>query len=876
MGCHIGIAAPRNHGGPAPWIEPTMSCLASPVRPLGRLIPLVGLLLTTTVGRAQPAAPASLRPPSVPLVAHDPYFSVWSPADRLTDAETTHWTGKPQPLRGRLAIDGQPFRFLGGPKDQASLAQTALSVSPTRTVATFAGQGVELTLTFLTPALPDDLMLLARPTTYVVLDVKATDGKAHTVTAELEASPVLAVDTAGQVVRREPVGGPNAGYIGHRVGTVDQPILERAGDDLRIDWGHLYLVVPTGPETAAPAPTDTSDRPAGEMAPLAVRLNFGSVAAQPVERLAVLAYDDELSLLYMDQPLRPYWKRDGQSIESILGRTFTDYPALARRCAQFDTDLMADLERVGGRDYARLAALAYRQTTAANKLVCDAKGQPLYFSKENFSNGCIGTVDVFYPMAPFALALSPALMKATLVPLLDYAASPRWKFPFAPHDLGTYPHANGQVYGGGERTEENQMPVEESANMIVLMAAVAKTDGNLDFVTPYWPVLAKWADYLKDKGFDPENQLCTDDFAGHLAHNVNLSAKAIVALAAFAQLAEQKGDAATAKTYGDLARQFTRRWIQEAADGDHTRLAFDRPGTWSQKYNLVWDRVLGLNLFPAEVFQAELAYYRTKQNVYGLPLDNRADYTKLDWIVWTACLTDNREDFNALLAPVVKFLNESPSRVPMTDWYDTKTGKQVGFQARPVVGGVFMPMLADAEVWKRWAARGANVQGPWAPLPTAAERALVVPTAREQKANWRYTTEAPAAGWMAPTFDASGWREGPGGFGSPNTPNTTIGTGWTGKEIWIRRTIELPEGDLSSVRLLIHHDEDTEVYLNGVLAVKRSGYTTDYRPVRIRPEALAALKPGANTIAIHCRQTTGGQYIDAGLIRVQPDPTAAR
>ncbi len=846
----------------------------SPVRLLGLGAWFALLAGAATSATAQPQPLGPMRPPAVPLVAHDPYFSVWSAADRLTDVDTTHWTGKPQPIRGRLVVDGQSLRVLGGPKDAPALPQTGLTVLPTRTIATFAGAGVELMLTFLTPALPDDLDLLARPTTYVVWDVRSTDGRAHQVTAELEASPLLAVDTADQVVHREAVGGADAGYLGQRVGTVDQPVLERAGDDLRIDWGHLVLVAPAGANATARGPAEVVDVAAEAMAPLALTLGFGEVGATAVSRWAVLAYDDGASILYFDEPLRPYWKRDGLEFPALLSKAMAEYPALRRRCEEFDSALMADLERTGGAGYARLAALSYREAMAANKIACDRNGKPLCFSKENFSNGCIATVDVFYPMAPIALSLSPALMKATLVPLLDYAASPRWKFPFAPHDLGTYPHANGQVYGGGERTEENQMPVEESANMILLMAAVAKADGNLDFVAPHWPLLVKWAGYLKDKGFDPENQLCTDDFAGHLAHNVNLSAKAIVALGAFAQLAQAKGDIAVARTFGELARTYAARWIQEAADGDHTRLAFDRPGTWSQKYNLVWDRVLGLNLFPAEVFASELAYYRTHQNTFGLPLDNRADYTKLDWIVWTACLTGERADFEALLAPAVRFVNETPSRVPMTDWYDTKTGKQVGFQARPVVGGVYLPLLTDAALWSKWAARGAQVTGPWAALPTPSERTVVVPTAREAKSTWRYTTEAPAADWMAVAFDASGWREGTGGFGSPGTPGAAIGTPWTGREIWLRRSIDLPEGSTDDLRLLIHHDEDVEVYLNGVLAVRRPGYTTEYRAVRIRPEALANLKPGVNTLAIRCRQTTGGQYIDAGLVRVQATPAA--
>ena len=150
-------------------------------------------------------------------------------------------------------------------------------------------------------------------------------------------------------------------------------------------------------------------------------------------------------------------------------------------------------------------------------------------------------------------------------------------------------------------------------------------DGNTAYVEQYWPQLTRWAEYLKEKGFDPENQLCTDDFAGHLAHNVNLSVKAIWPWAPTRSCARCAARRTRPPSTDAWPRSSPSSGCKMADDGDHYRLAFDKPGTWSQKYNLVWDRFLGLNLFPAEVARKEMAYYKTKQNRYGLPLDNRAD-----------------------------------------------------------------------------------------------------------------------------------------------------------------------------------------------------------------------------------------------------------
>jgi hypothetical protein len=413
------------------------------------------------------------------------------------------------------------------------------------------------------------------------------------------------------------------------------------------------------------------------------------------------------------------------------------------------------------------------------------------------------------------------------------------------------------------------MPVEETGNMLVLLAALAQVEGNADFCAKYWPVLEKWADYLKAKGFDPENQLCTDDFAGHLAHNVNLSAKAICGLGAFGKLCEVRGDKTKAKEMMALAKEFANRWVKESGGGERSPLAFDKPETWSQKYNLVWDRILGLGLFPAETLRQEMEFYKIKQNVYGLPLDTRKDYTKLDWTLWTATLTQNRADFEALVEPVYQFITETPSRVPMTDWYDTKTGKMVGFQARSVVGGVFLQMLYDAKSWKQWARRDVTKAANWAPLPKPPKTVTVVPTSENEPSQWRYTTQTPGDGWFKSDFDAANWKEAPGGFGTKGTPGAVVRTEWNTADIWLRREFTLPEGKWSDLQFRLHHDEDAQIYINGILATEVSGFVSDYDAVPIKSKARATLKPGKSTLAVHCHQTRGGQYIDVGLVDVQ-------
>jgi hypothetical protein len=575
-----------------------------------------------------------------------------------------------------------------------------------------------MTVTFMSPLLPKDLDVFARPVTYLTWDVKSLDGKEHEVQIYLDASGEWATQTSDQHVTWARYKCSGMGVL--CIGTEDQPVLKRAGDGVRIDWGYLYVAAPGATDDAMASDRacreqfaatgklpDSDDlrmpRAASDNWPvLAFVYDLGRVGEKTVSRHAMLAYDEVYAVEYLQRRLRPYWRRTGMSIGDLLSAAERDYPSLVKKCAEFDSDLTADLRRIGGEKYARMCALAYRQCIAGHGYAADFDGAPMVFAKENSSNGCISTVDVIYPASPFFMLFAPELLKANLTPVLEYAQSARWPHPFAPHDLGTYPLANGQVYGGGEKTEANQMPVEESGNMLLMIAAIAKIEGKADYAAKYWPLLTKWAEYLRAKGLDPENQLCTDDFTGHLAHNANLSVKAILALGAYASLADMTGRAEVAADYRNAAKEMAAKWAQMADDGDHSRLAFDKPGTWSQKYNLVWDRILGLNLFPAEVARGEIAFYKTKLGKLGLPLDSRSTLTKTDWSLWTATMAESEADFEALVNPMYDYFNRTPKRVAMTDLYWTDNLDSVALHARPVIGGLFIRMLSDPVLWRKW------------------------------------------------------------------------------------------------------------------------------------------------------------------------------
>lgn len=685
------------------------------------------------------AAP-SFRPPAVPLVTSDPYLSIWSEADHLTDDVTRHWTRHPHPLASLIRVDGVTSRLMGDiPTNVPAMPQVGLEVTPTRSIYEFEDSRVHVTMTFMTAALPYDLDAYSRPLSYITWSVRSVDKTPHAVTVYDSVSGLLTVNRPDEPVvwMREkdsrllsPSHLIKGGLAVMRIGTAAQPILGSSGDDHRINWGYAYLaaaarktqsVMGESQELAKsyadlgalPEMDDTRQpRPANQDQPaMAVVLDLGNVTAKPVEHHVIVAYDEIYSIKYFGQDLRPYWRRNGADALAMLRDAESDYKKLSKECAAFDRELMADMRKLGGEKYARITALAYRECAAACGLAADTNKQPLLFTKENTSNGDIATVDVFFPMDPIWVLLSPTLAKASLVHILCYSASPHWKFPNAPHDLGTYPLAFGRDDGG------EAMAVEESGNMLILCEAIAKDDGNANFVQPWWPQLTQWAKYLEQYGLDPENQLCTDDFMGHLAHNANLSIKAILALAAYGDLCKMRGDTATADKYAKLAKADAEHWITAAGEGDHYKLAFDKANTWSQKYNLVWDKILGLNVFPPSVARTEVDYYKKVMQRYGLPLDSRTKLTKTDWSIWSATLADNPADFQAIISPIYDYLNETTRRDPVADSYETDKANSGGMHARPVVGGFFIKMLTDPVIWRKWSGRDHGHPANWAPLP---------------------------------------------------------------------------------------------------------------------------------------------------------------
>ena len=629
------------------------------------------------------------RLPAVPVIVNDPYFSIWSAADRPTDRNTTHWAGEDKPLFADIHVDGCKKRLMGL-GNEAAMPLTESTVTATATEFVYEDMGVRAKLKFVTPLLMDDPDVLSAPVTYVSLTAESMDGKEHEIITHFSASSQLTYSGAeGKPLIWDTFDtkGLKTAYVGRR----EQKPLSHSGDHITIDWGYLFL--------------------AGKDPVTAGEGGLSITGGANLE--CMIAYEDVASINYFGRLTPAWYARNGKNLVQMLTEMDARRAEILNRCRVLDEKIRSESLKIGGEDYALITAASYRQCLGAHKLIADENGEMVFLSKENDSNGCIGTVDVSYPSIPLMLLENPEFVKGLCRPILKFAEMPVWRYDFAPHDVGRYPNATGQVYAAKVRVHTPngstyppyylypassdpyhfayQMPVEECGNMLIMLAAAWRADGDLSLVKRHMPTLEKWVRYLIDFGEDPGEQLCTDDFAGHLARNVNLSAKAVCGVAAFGLLKKALGEAETGEKYLALARELAASWEKRCDGGDHTFLTFDGNG-WSMKYNMVWDKLFGLNLMDDDYYARENAWYKAHTNEFGLPLDSRSDYTKSDWIMWVAALAP-AEDFSAYAAPIAHYIRNTVCRVAFSDWYDSKNGTYQHFIARSVQGGVFMPML---------------------------------------------------------------------------------------------------------------------------------------------------------------------------------------
>lgn len=675
-----------------------------------------------------------IRPPAVPLAVRQPYLSTWLPSTLLPGTSPQFWEGSKTGMAGIIRIDGTSYLFMGDPQIvldipdgnhgkphtlkgfPRALDQTSLHTTPTRSRFELQGGGIGLTVEFLSPVEPNDLKRQSIPMSYVTVTARSIDGRAHDVqlyldiagewcsgdhTQEITWSPVHSHGMQAwtmELKSQQPLSeqkefaawGSTVWATGHRQG-----LTYESGEGIHVR-GRFVKNGRLGNSN------DANYRAIQDHAPVfGLSVDLGHLGSSEVTTEFVLGHVRTPAINYLGKPLQPLWKKYFGDWKDMLSFFYRDAAAAARRADSLDARVSRDAQAAGGTTYEGLCALALRQAYGGTELVEGPEGEPWVFLKEISSDGNVSTVDVVYPASPVWIYLDPLYLRLMLTPLLDYAEKGGWPKKFAEHDLGThYPNAIGHNDG-----REEDMPVEESGNMLIMVAAYLLRASAADakqFAKRHYRILKQWTDYLTEVLPDPGFQNQTDDFAGSIAHSVNLAIKGIVAVAAMGQIAKAAGHDDAASHYESLAKQFVAFWAKHAQDpsGKHLDLTYNGngggDGTWGTVYNAFADRLLKTNLIPESICKEQAEWYAQASNAFGLPLQVPHSYAKSDWELFTAAWLANYPIKQQLIDRVYAYANTTPDRVPFSDLYSTITGHRVAFAARPVQGGLFALLALQA------------------------------------------------------------------------------------------------------------------------------------------------------------------------------------
>ena len=423
-------------------------------------------------------------------------------------------------------------------------------------------------------------------------------------------------------------------------------------------------------------------------------LDFGSVGATPLTRHLVVGHPEVDPVKWMGTTLRPWWNRKG---DKTFAQTITDgeanYQRLFDKCKAFDARVIAEAIAAGDTCYAHLCGQTWRQTMNKCKLVAFNDTTPFFASLEGSSGDLIQTVDVVFPQAPMYLAYSPSFLKCMIDPVFALFEGPSPLYGPTdppPHDLGPWPTV--------DRNDHLGYWVEEASNMMIMPAAIAHLEKSPAYIQKHWTQLSRWANWLRLNGLDPVSQNSTDDFSGSYPHSCLLAIKACIGIGSYVKMANMVGRADSAAKYRAILDTAAAGVIRRGYDyqNRHFKKANDQPGSWSQKYNLVWDKALGLNVFNDSIPANEMRLYLSKLNRYGVPLLSGVTYNKSDWELYSAAITNNKSDFLALMHGEWNYTNENGQMCcGICDWHGTTGFSENNFGGRGVSGGYFMKICAD-------------------------------------------------------------------------------------------------------------------------------------------------------------------------------------
>ncbi|KAF8974432.1 DUF1793-domain-containing protein [Flammula alnicola] len=635
-------------------------------------------------------------PASFPLAVRSPYLSAWlaqGSGAALNDVWPTFWTGQIVGWAGFAKVDGKPFSFLGDPNVPGAVFTKAVQKSSTftSTQSTFvlSTGPVDLTVTFLSPVEPTDLVKQSIPFAYMTVSAASTDGSSHSVQVYSDISAEWVSGDNSLTVNWTTIAG---NIVTHQVQLARQiPFTEvndhtQYGSAFYSTMNTINTTFQSGADVVVRAQFINNGRLANTL-----DTNFRAIQdSWPVFGLShdlgsVISATDPVvfSVGHIREPALQYIIANGATQPRSLYFWSQFSSLLTCRAQAFDSKVANDANKISA-DYASVVALSIRQALGATEITLSKNADGSFntndvivFMKEISSDGNVNTVDVIFPAWPVLLYTNPALGKFLLEGLFRYQATGQYPNKWSVHDLGPrYPNATGHNDG-----QDEAMPVEESGNMVIMALSYAQKTGDNSQIQQYLALLNQWTQFLITDSLIPANQISTDDFAGSLANQTNLAIKGIIGIKAMSEINRLVGgNSATTANYSTIASNFVSQWqtLSASSSGQHLTLSYGDSASWGLSYNLFADKLLKLNLFPASVYTMQ---------PFGVPLDTRHTYTKSDWEIWTAAIMSDTTARDLFISAVKKWASDGLSSQPLGDWYETTNGQPEGFRARPVVGG---------------------------------------------------------------------------------------------------------------------------------------------------------------------------------------------
>ncbi|TPX12214.1 uncharacterized protein E0L32_007100 [Thyridium curvatum] len=673
---------------------------------------LGAILMATASSLVQAASTFTpARPPAIPLAVKSPYLNVWLNGDsggNLPGSWPRFWTAQIIGWQGLINVDGSSFNWMGA-GGGTLVSQTSFQYTSTKSIFTFdVGGKITMTVTFMSPVYPDDLVKQSLQFSYIDVKVKSADGSSHKVQVYMDISGELTSGDASKLINWDFETSNGVAY--HKIVQAQPAVFSESHE--QANWGNWYFATADGDGFTHKSGSDVDVR--GQFAQTgklddgqddkfrAVNDNWpvfglskdlGDVSGTEKEVLFTLGVAQDQVINFQgatDGPagLKGLWTSAyGSDVDSLVA-FHKDWSNALSYAEHLDAQIHDDSKAAAGDDYATITTLSVRQTFGALQVAQGSK-QNYIFLKEISSNSDIQTVDVIFPAFPILLYLNATMGKLLLDPLYENQESGHYPNAWAIHDLGTFPNAIG--YPGGN---DEPMPLEECGNMVIMSLAYAQHTGDNGYLSAHWPKLEQWANFLVNDSLIPANQLSTDDFAGTLANQTNLALKGIIGLKAMGEIAKLTGNE---DKFGSIADDYLRQWkdlgINKAATPPHTTLSYGDGASHGLLYNLYADRLLGLNFVGQEVYDMQSDFYLTVALKYGAALDTRhAGWTKADWEMYCAAIA-GPETRAMFISKMATWIGETTTGRALTDLYDAQTGgyPQGGptFVARPVMGGTF-------------------------------------------------------------------------------------------------------------------------------------------------------------------------------------------